>query len=209
MKKQIILLTAGLAAFGLLFSTSVKAQGFDKGTNVINLGVGFGGEYTYFGAGYSATPAISVSYEQGIWPNIGPGTISLGGLFAYKGISYSNNFQDWDGNGIWQNYTEKDSWTYYIIGLRAAYHLKTKNDKFDPYAGLMIGYYHTSYSYTNTDPNYGHPGYYGYNTTAQSYSSYVTPSFFIGARYMFSNFGIFGELGYGYSNLTLGLSYKW
>ena len=210
MNIKIISIALAFTVSALCMSFNANAQAFDQGTNVINLGVGLGGNYAYYGSGYSQSPALSISYEKGIWPNIGPGTISLGGLLAYKGISWTNNFQDWNNNGNPQNYTQKESWTYYIIGVRGAYHLKTKNDKFDPYAGLMLAYYNTSYSYTNTDPNYGHPGYYGYNAVNSSYPGYVGMSFFVGARYLFStNFGVFGELGYGYSNLTIGLSYKW
>jgi len=180
-----------------------NTNAFGKGTNVINLGVGIGGDYTYFGSGYSSTPNIVLSYENGTFGNVGPGTISLGGLLSYKGISY-------DYTEPYSGYTYNQNWNYYIIGFRSAYHWNfTSNDHFDPYVGLMLAYYDISYKYTTNDPYYNQaydPYYASYSNT---YSSYVAFSLYLGARYYFSNsVGVWAELGYGYSTLSLGVSFK-
>lgn len=190
----------GLNSFGQSNSGGGTPQSFTQGTNVINLGVGVGGYYTYWGSGYSSTPNFVISYENGTFGNVGPGTISLGGLLSYKDITHS-----WvDG----YNYSEK--WTYWILGFRSAYHWNfTSNDKFDPYAGLMLGYYVLNYSYTSNDPNYNRPGdpYYGYY--GNNYNNYMALSLFLGARYYVSSkVGFWGELGWGYTTLALGVNFK-
>lgn len=175
---------------------------FGKGSNLISLGVGLGGYYNYWGGGYYQTPNFVISYENGTFGNVGPGTISLGGLFAYKGVS--DNWLDGDG----YSYTER--WNYWILGFRSAYHLQISSaPKFDPYAGLMLGYYFLGYSFSTNNPDYMHPGNPGYVYYVATYPSYYALSIFLGARYFVSNkVGIWGELGYGYSTLAVGISFK-
>ena len=198
---------AGLISGALFISSlcfgqdgSNSPQTFTKGSNVINVGIGLGGYYNYWGSGYSSTPNFVISYENGTFPNVGPGTISLGGLLSYKGIS--DNYTD--------GYTYTNKWTYWILGFRSAYHWNfTSSTKFDPYAGLMLGYYFLSHTYSSNDPNYNHPGdpYYHYYT--DSYGNYASLSLFLGARYYVSNnVGFWAELGWGYTNLALGVNFK-
>lgn len=203
MKKIVGFFTITLLAFSSpVFgqTTTTEGESFGKGTNVISLGVGVGGVYTYWGSGYSQTPNFVLAYENGTFGNVGPGTISLGLLASYKGISYNytNHFF----------YDQK--WNYWIIGLRSAYHWNfTHSAKCDPYAGLMLGYYYLGYKFTTNDPDYNVPGdpyYYVYNA---SYSSYWALSAFIGFRYyVASKVGLWAELGYGYTTLALGLNFK-
>jgi len=169
---------------------------FTKGTNVINLGIGLGGDYSYFGPGYIQIPDFVVSYENGTFGNVGPGTISLGGLLAFTGTSYTY-FNEPTGT------TYTDRWMYSILGFRSAYHLNVPScPRFDPYAGLMLAYYYVGYSHTGSDAPYTY--YY-----SSAYPSYLSPSVFIGARYYLSNtVGLWAELGYGYSNLAIGVSLK-
>jgi hypothetical protein len=200
-----------LSVTGLLFFSSIAyaqspntatdqspAEGFGKGSNVLSLGLGVGGDYSYVYDGYSSTPNFVLTYDNGTFGNVGPGIISLGGLFSYKGVSYTG----FDGNG----YPFTNNWNYYIIGFRAAYHWDfTSNPHFDPYAGLMLAYYDISGSNSFNDPYYrgiANP----YNVT---YSSYTALSLYVGARYFVSNtIGIWLELGFGYSNAALGVSFK-
>jgi len=185
-------------------NVQVQSNGyyFDKGSNIINLGVGLGGYYSYWGGGYYQTPDFVIAYENGTFGDVGPGVISLGGLFAYKGISY--NWATQDG----YSYTER--WNYWILGFRSAYHLQVSSaPKFDPYAGLMLGYYFLGYSFSTDNPGYMHPGNSGYVYYTATYPDYYALSVFLGARYALSNkVGIWGELGYGYSTLALGVSFK-
>lgn len=207
-----------LSFTGLLFFSSIafsqssnsnnsdlpsNTNAFGKGTNVLSLGFGVGGDYTYIGDGYTSTPNFVITYDNGTFDHVGPGIISLGGLFSYKGASY-------DYTDPFSGYYYNQNWNYYILGFRAAYHWNfTRSDRFDPYIGLMLGYYDISYNISSSDPYYKHPGdpYYYYNT--ESYNSYLSLSLYLGARYYLSNrVGIWLEFGYGYSNAALGLSFK-
>lgn len=174
---------------------------FSKGTNVVNLGVGIGGLYTYWGPGYSSTPNFVISYENGTFGHVGPGVISLGALLSYKGIS-----DNWIDNG----YSYSDKWDYWILGFRSAYHWNfTSSKKFDPYLGLMLGYYYVNYMFTTNNPDYYQPGNPGYVYYSSSYPNYLALSMYLGARYYISNkVGIWGELGYGYTTLALGVNFK-
>jgi hypothetical protein len=175
---------------------------FTKGTNVINAGVGMGGYYSYWGGGYYETPNFVISYENGTFGNVGPGTISLGALLSYKDIS--DNYIGGDG----YNYT--DNWTYWILGFRSAYHLTIPSTpKFDPYAGLMLGYYFLNHTFSTNNPNYRTPGNPGYVYYTASYPDYAALSLYLGARYYISNtVGIWAELGYGYTTLAVGINFR-
>jgi hypothetical protein len=202
-KKRIVsLFAAVLISSSAVFGQEGSSQAFGKGTNVINAGVGLGGYYSYWGNGYAQTPNFVLAYENGTFGNVGPGTISLGGLLSYKGISYN-----WIG-GDGFSYTER--WRYWILGFRSAYHLNIAGaPRFDPYGGLMLGYYFLGYTFSTDNPNYRQPGNPGYIYYVASYPDYYALSIFIGARYYLSNsIALWGELGYGYSTLAVGLSFK-
>ncbi len=196
-------------AFMLCITPAVFSQSgsdetiFGKGSNVISLGVGIGGAYTYYGDGYTSTPNFVISYDNGTFGNVGPGTISLGALFAYKGIAYS--YTD-----FYSRYNYDQKWNYYILGVRSAYHLSIPSvPRFDPYIGIMLAYYDISYKETSTDPFFNVPGSPYYYYYSNSYASYMAFSLYIGARYFVSDhIGFWLELGYGYSNAALGISFK-
>jgi len=214
MRTKNAFITFGLIAIGLLSTAQVgfsqssstlpsNTNAFGQGSNALNVGVGLGGDYTYYGNGYSSTPNLVISYDNGTFGNVGPGTISLGGLLAYKGISYSyTNFNS--------GYIYNQNWHYYIIGFRSAYHWNfTTNDRFDPYIGLMLAYYNVGYTSNSTDPYYNHPGDPYYSYYSNTYGSYMAFSLYLGARYYLSNrVGIWLELGYGYSNAAIGVCFK-
>jgi hypothetical protein len=205
--KSMKLVTSFGFVFMLCVTTPVSSQNttnlpsntdaFGKGTNVINVGIGLGGSYSYIGPGFSSTPNFVVSYDNGTFGNVGPGIISLGGLLAYKGASFSS----YDAFG----YSFSQNWYYYIVGFRSAYHWNfTANSHFDPYAGLMLAYYDVGYNLTYNDPRYT-----GINPYPNNYGGYVALSLYIGARYYVSqHVGFWVELGYGYSDAALGVSFK-
>ncbi len=190
-----------LAATSAVYAQSDEA--FGKGSNILNVGVGLGGDYTYFGDGYTSTPDFVLSYENGTFGNVGPGTISLGALVAFKGIGY-------DYTDYHTGYYYNQNWTYYIIGFRSAYHLTIPSaPRFDPYAGLMLGYYDISYKVTSSDPYYNHPGDPYYGTYSASYAGYMAFGLYIGARYYVSeHVGLWLELGYGYTDAAIGVCFK-
>ncbi|MGC1391454.1 MAG: hypothetical protein WA816_10495 [Bacteroidales bacterium] len=166
--------------------SDLKAQAFKNGDMVGNLGFGFGWYgYSYYGAGVSSLPAISLSLEKGIKDISSISSVlTLGGIVGIKHAS-------------WSYYGDNGSYNDIIIAARGALHadlFKVKN--LDTYAGLAIG----ARIHNEKFP------YLGYTI-----NNYTNPLFalYIGGRYYFSNqFAGFGEIGYGLGYLTLGLSYK-
>ncbi|MDA3614549.1 hypothetical protein [Polluticaenibacter yanchengensis] len=125
----------GLTFLTLLLATSVatvKAQVVEKGTNMINAGIGIGGNYGGW-SNTSSIPQISASFERGMWEIGGPGVITLGGYIGHKGYKIKDSDYKW-------------SWT--TIGARAAYHFNGFDiEKLDVYGGTMLGYNIYSSSY--------------------------------------------------------------
>jgi hypothetical protein len=182
MKKIIFIVCA------TVLTSALSAQQFVKGTNVVSVGLGLGSSLGSYSQS-SQTPALSLSYEKGVWEIGGPGVISLGAYAGTKKYKYS-------GEGFSQK------WGYTIIGVRSAYHYNGINsDKFDVYGGIMLSYNILNYSYKDNNGNdISGGGNYGSGTGFTLYA---------GGRYFFSpNIAAFAELGYGVSYLTLGLALK-
>ncbi|MDR2388219.1 MAG: hypothetical protein LBD89_00320 [Tannerellaceae bacterium] len=113
MKKLFIL---GIISF---FAVATSAQEiFQKGTNVVNLGIGVG----------SHIP-IQASFEHSIIDGLIKGENGAIGVGGYTGwYSYSDS------------YTEgKVSYSNFVLGVRGAFHYQFV-DKLDTYAGVMLGY---------------------------------------------------------------------
>lgn len=174
MKKQILYFT-----LLILLSTSLSAQEFIKGTNVINAGIGLGGTFGDF-ATTSQSLGFSASFERGIWEVPGPGVVSLGGFLGYKTYDY-----DFIGGN--------DRWTYTIVGVRGAYHYNGLNvENLDVYGGAMLSYNILSY-----------------RGTSGNFNSRPSATAFVGGRWFFSDaFAAFAEAGYGVAYLTLGASFR-
>lgn len=190
----------GIIVLIILSSLTNYSQEFKKGTQVMSAGVGFGSNWG-FGNGGTQTPALSVSYEQGIWDIDGPGVISLGGYIGHKSFRYS-----YDSPYYWY----KQRLSYTMIGARSAYHFNMLEvDNLDLYAGAMLSFNIARYKFEDGyhDPNYTGT-LIGFDRN-RSYGSRVGLSFYAGARYFFnSQFAAFGEIGYGVSYLTLGIAYR-
>lgn len=167
-------------AFALLTFASVNAQEFNVGTNAINLGVGFGGNFSSgFYSSPNASPVFSVSYERGVW-EAGPGVISLGGYVGHRTFKYSSN--------------SDNKWSQTVAGVRGAYHYTGFDvENLDVYAGLMLGYYFYADNFSSS-----------YN-----YGSSLRPSGFIGGRWYFTD-AIAGyvEAGFGITNISLGAAFR-
>lgn len=176
MKNKIILFTL------ILFANLASAQTFQKGSNILNAGIGLGSNLGGLG---NSRPTISVSFEHGKWDVGGPGVISIGGYIGNTGYSYKS-----------AGYTQK--WNYTIIGARSAYHYNGFNNvpKLDVYGGLMLSYNLVNYSADN------------YNG-GNSYGSGLGFHAFVGGRWFFSEkIGSFAELGHGISTLNVGVAIK-
>lgn len=176
MKKTIFILSI------VFMAACAYAQPFQKGTNMLNAGIGFG---TNLGGLGNARPAISASFEHGQWEMGGPGVISLGGYVGNTGYTYK-------GSG----YTQK--WNYTVVGARSAYHyngFKNASD-LDVYGGLMLSYNIASYKADGYDgPN--------------NYGGGLGISAYLGGRWFFSdNIGVYAELGFGVSTLNAGIAFK-
>lgn len=92
------------------------------------------------------------------------------------------------------------NWDYSVLGLVSKYHLMT-NERFDPYVGAILGY--KSYKSGRDLESVLEDG-----EMYKDESGFVF-SGFIGAKYLITNqIGVFGELGFGVSTLTLGVVKK-
>jgi hypothetical protein len=203
--KKVITIISGLAMMAGIGNYS-NAQVFQKGTKVLNLGVGFFGVYRYgwgLGYSYSSTPFLNAAFDLGVYdfPDVKNLSIGVGGYLGWKSFSYSY-YSTWrDKNGKW-HYDDyiKETWTYTAIGIRPTIHYSFEGTKAQVYGGLPIGFVIVSYNVNNPDYKY----YIG-----RSVRSYPGIGLILGGRYYFSNsFGVYGELGYGLSYLNLGISLK-
>ncbi len=184
MKKLVAIALVAIFSIPLL---QAQESMFDLGDRVVNLGIGFG-TTLYSGLYYErGFPPLSISYEQAIKDDVlEKGVIGVGGYLGYS--SYS-----WDYLGWGYKYSN------IIFGGGGFFHYPLV-DKLDTYVGILLGYKIATTSEFGTNP-----GGYDYNTT----SGGLVFSSFVGARYYFTdNFAVFGQVGYGISYLTIGVSLK-
>ena len=131
MKKVKIIKVLFLFLFCAVFTMGANAQNtFNKGDKIVNLGIGVGSTYTYYG---SALP-IAGSFEVGIKDNLFDENSSLG-VGAYLGLA------------------SKDHYTFIYPGVRGALHYQFV-ENLDTYAGLMIGLRYISWSYGGSNESY-------------------------------------------------------
>jgi len=175
--------------------STASGDAFSAGDAVLNVGIGIGGNWGYgWGSGTTATPTMSVSFEKGLDAEVGPGTIGVGGVVAYKSIT-------WKGNRYGGSSNYKYTWSNSIIAARGAYHYDLlQNNKFDTYAGLMLGVRIVSFDYDGPNDSA-----YDLDDSGAEFAS----GLFVGGRYYFTDkFAGFAELGYGLAYLNVGLSVK-
>lgn len=133
-----------------------------------------------FGLGLGSTLAGDGAMPIGLSVDYGLNEeVTVGGYLGYAKSEIA---------GLWE-------YTHTIIGARATYS-KEFVDNIHTYGGAMLGYNVVGVEYKG-------PG----NVTNDL--SAITYTAFVGARYHFtSNIGAYGEVGYGVSLLTLGLTYR-
>lgn len=195
---RLVLATASLISIQALTSNVYAAEpAFDKGSSTIGLSAGFGVSYGYYGS-YTSSPALALTFDHGFFPEVGPGTIGIGGILGYKSATY-----DWGYGGY------KAKWTNVIVGVRGTYHLtilKDKNNKFDPYAGVTLGLRFNSYTDSYDEWYYQQ---YGIHYKNDYSSTSLVSGVFVGAKYNFvPNFGAFAELGYDISFARIGIHFN-
>jgi opacity protein-like surface antigen len=175
-----------------------NAQAFEEEDNFLQAGYGFGLGYgrllsayqTNTGYKFSGFGPASASYERALTDHFGIGAA----------ISYSSYGAKWiSGN----NYDYSYRWTTLSIMARGAYHFSLRNDNFDPYVGIGLGFLKYSYNWESEDPAFNATNYDVSLGTPFGYQ------FFVGGRYMFSdNVGAYAEVGYGLALANFGLTFK-
>jgi hypothetical protein len=181
-----------LVAVAFLISTGCYAQSFQRGDNMVSVGMMLGSNLGSFHYNTSP-PGLSLQYELGYLNMDGPGVLGLGGQLAHKSFSY---------NGYVGSHHYVRTWNYTIIGFRAGYHYQGFDQlkQLDPYGGLMLSYNSVNYSYSSDD---------GVDDPSGSYSSSMGLSGYVGARWFFTkNIAAYMEVGFGVSNLNFGGCYK-
>jgi outer membrane immunogenic protein len=103
----------------VLFASLSFAQGYQKGVNNLNIGIGAGLVGVYGDADF---PPISVGFQYGYHEKI-----SIGGLLGYSSSSWGSGMYEW-------------GYTYIFVGARGEYHFLEPNNDFDAYGGLTLGY---------------------------------------------------------------------
>ena len=170
---------AALAIVGS-FSIANAQEVFHKVITAINSCVCLGSYYSGL-----SIPPLSVSLDYGVADNLingNNGSISVGGFAGYAASSFSG----WTA--------DKVTVSYAVLGGRGAFHYQFA-PKLDTYAGLMLSYDIVSSNY-DAFSNY-------------IKTSHIDWSLFLGARYFFTEkIGGFAELGYGFYNLNLGVTFK-
>jgi hypothetical protein len=124
--KKLVTMLAAVALALLLLQDTGSAQ-FAKGKNYVGAHVGL--------SGVGSTLTFGGDFERGITEKIGPGVIGVGATVDYWKYSFGY-FGD----------TGDFSYRYISIGLLGNYHYILQDKKWDPWAGLVLGYYIVSAS---------------------------------------------------------------
>jgi len=199
-------------------SSSGGGLAFGPGTNIISVGVGFGGGLgAYSIPGYTTSSGVgfNASFEHALNEHWG-----IGLTFSYASSSLSSKtVTPYDSFGTGNNNagqiysynsTETDKYTVSILGftVRGYYHFAT-SAKFDPYVGIGLGYGKVTSSFTSTIT----PPIPGYTPVEPGLSiSAAMGGVFVGARYYFAGpIGIWAEVqweGYVANIANVGLVCK-
>jgi hypothetical protein len=176
-----------------LFIAMLQAPVFGQTFKVddTHLSAGIGLLPTFYSGLTTVVPPVSLSFEKGI--DVSGTPIGVGG---FLGFATSKSSVSYLGDYYW-------SYTYIIVAARGSYHFELiKDEKWDTYVGLMLGYRFGKSTFHDPTGNYG----YATSNVGLGGPAY---SFFGGARYKIANnMNVFGEIGYGVSFLTLGLDFK-
>ena len=187
--RKLILMTAMIVLTGM----ASTAQVFEKGSQAINLNIGFGNTGS-FGSYYSGfLPSASASYEYGIveipMGSDLTGVISAGGYLGWSMSKYG--YDSWGNDDYYLT-------TNFIIAVRGNYHF-IFHDKFDPYAGIILGgnIEASKWKGDGADPDID------YAETTPFGGAYA------GARWYFTdNFAVNAEVGWLISVLNVGVTFK-
>jgi hypothetical protein len=125
---------------------------------------------------------------------------SVGAYFGYSSTAYSGNAKDIHGNTIKEDQFKLRN-EFYLTGLRFQGHYS--QGQVDFYGGAMLGYNFSRID-TNIEEVKDRP-----EGVLIEEGNLVTYSGYIGLKYITpSKLGFYGEIGYGASLVTVGLSYR-
>jgi hypothetical protein len=188
MKKSIFLFLFGV------WSIYAQGQSFSKGDHHLHAGIGLINFY-YNSSYLGLLPPVNASYEVGIVDLEEVGVIGAGPFVGFS-TARSKKY-DYGAGEYWWRYT------YLTLGARGAWHFDILNDdRFDTYAGLMVGYTITNYSYFDTGSG-------GSNIDPLDTSGFLNRSLFAGCRYKASDaIRLYGEVGWGFTLLNIGIDLK-
>lgn len=114
----------------MIGTTLTYGQSYEKGDNLLNIGVGFGGGFGM---------PIGLSYEYGFSDKIS------GGIYAgYASTSENLGVASW-------------KWTYMLGAARASYHFDFNVENLDPYLGVMVGYNYAEGEWDTGGTNWASP----------------------------------------------------
>lgn len=179
-----------VAMLVLLACTSAAAKsGYDPNVKVAQLGIGLGGLGGFYGS--SNLPVLSVGMDFGI-----DKMFSAGGRIGYTSSSFESPYFIGFTRSLY-----RWKYTYITIAGRGSYHYPIENNKLDLYGGLDLGYNIVSAKYDGDVT--------GRTFASGASGSYMFFGIHVGGRYYFSEtFAAFGELGYGFGILNVGISMK-
>ncbi len=188
-----------LIAISMYFATThaVKAQQFEPGSITFSAGYGFPSlTKTLFhlvdGDNISSTfvGPFYAKVEFAMNETVGFG---VNAAYSYGDAVY----QRVDAANDSITYTTGVTLSSYSILARANFHFGN-SDRFDPYAGIGMGYRNSKYTYTGNDPEVNPSDLNGFN--------HFGLDFTLGARvYITDNIGIYGEVGIAKTPIQVGL----
>ncbi len=179
MGRKLFVTFLAASLFAVTFAARPAAAQFDYGRNYAGAHIGL--------SGVGSALTLGLDYERGITKvgEVGPGIIGIGGLFDY--FSYSEDY-----------FADAGSWTYIDFGVSGMYHFVLSDKKWDPFAGLVLGYEVASWKW-----NHAYLG--AYSPSAGGF----TLGGSAGVRYFFNdNWAAQARVGFGFYILAVGVDYK-
>ena len=126
--------------------------------------------------------------------------LSVGAYFGYSSTGYDGDMTDSHGDIIKEDEFSLRN-NFYLTGIRFQGHYSS--GQVDFYGGAMLGYNFSRISTNITDPGDRPEG------IVIEEGNLITYSGFIGLKYITpSKLGFYGEVGYGASLVTIGLTYR-
>ncbi len=199
MKIKSIILGLALAVASAFTSQANAQEVFKKGTNTASALIGVLGS-SVSGTGHSAViPPIQLSYEYGILDGLidGKASVGVGGTINY----FMSKISQTGVTAAGVTTSSTTSSNYGFLGARGSFHYQFI-PKLDTYAGISLGLGGANSS-TTTLITGGETVYYSGTNSSFGWHGHV------GARYYFTPaFAVNAEFTYGFSNLNLGITYR-